>query len=110
MAEYSVQTLTKVGLNPTANAVAATDTFDNDGQTVLRVQNDNASPCNVTIVTPGNVDDDLAVPDRVVSVPAGEVRYIGPLRQNVYNVDGEVTVNYSVTASVVAECIRMAGS
>ena len=107
MGTYTVQKVTRVGVVPTENAVAASDTFQNDGKTILIVTNGSASTLVVTIVTPGTVDG-LAIGDRTVSIAAGVKEAIGPFQRRIYNYsDGDVTVEYDGTASVTAAVLRI---
>ena len=101
MATFTKQTIDRDGVQPTYNSVAGGgDEFSNDGRIVIHVKNDNASACNVTIVTPATVDG-LAVSDRVVTVPAGEERIIGPFPQTTYSdANGIVSLTWSITSSV----------
>jgi hypothetical protein len=58
------------GLTPSFTAAdAAGSTFEPKIGRFLRVKNASGSPINVTLTTPGSVDG-LAIPDRVVAVPA----------------------------------------
>lgn len=58
----------------------------NPGNVILHFKKSGAGDCDVTITTPGNVDGDLAIPQRVVTVPAttGDV-FIGPFPPSIYN-------------------------
>lgn len=104
MATLSVQTATSAGLNPTANAVSASDEFANDGKTLARVANGSGGSLTVTIVTPNTVDGGLAIADRTVTVPDGESRVIGPFPKSSYNdSSGNVTLQFSATTSVTVE-------
>jgi hypothetical protein len=66
----AVQTMDSTGLTPSFTAAdAAGSTFEPKIGRFLRVKNASGSPINVTLTTPGSVDG-LAIPDRVVAVPA----------------------------------------
>lgn len=107
MAAYTVQTATRNGVEPTENAVAASDTFVNDGRTILVVDNGSGSELTVTITTPGTVDG-LAIADKTVTVAIGDKAVIGPFPPAIYNnSDGVVTVAFNETTSVTAMCIRV---
>lgn len=56
------------------------DTVANGGSTLLVVNNTDASSQDITVVTPGKVDD-LDVEDRVFTVPASTVQFVrlGPV-------------------------------
>lgn len=72
----------------------------NDGRVILEVISTDAGAQTVTIETPGTVGD-LTVSDRVIAVPAGATRVIGPLPPAVYNqADGTVNVNPSVNVNL----------
>lgn len=81
--------------------------FTNTGQEVVVLKNTTAGAVNVTFVTPRTVDG-LAVPDRVVSVPAttGEV-VVGHLDPLTYNQPagttdaGKVYVDFGTVAAGV---------
>ena len=106
MAQYTVQTVTRDGIEPTENPVAASDVFNNDGNVRLWVDNQNAGTCTVTIVTQATVDGQ-AVSDKTVAIPTGEKRLIGPFPPGVYNDDNsQVTVQFSVTSNVTCACFK----
>lgn len=109
MALYSLQDIARTGLAPTYAAVAASDTFQNNGAVLLHIKNTGGSPSNVTVTVATQVDGQVATP-RVVSIPAttGD-KMIGPFPPELYNDPntGLCTVNYSVTASVTAAAIRL---
>lgn len=73
---------------------------------ILVVTNGSAGTINATLVTPGSADGDLALPDRVVAVPAGATRYFGNLDAVYRQVDGSAHVNLSTVASVTVAAIR----
>lgn len=73
---------------------------------VLVVSNGSAGSINVTLVTPGTADGDLAIPDRIVAVPAGATRYFGNLDAVYRQSDGSVHVNLSAVASVTVAALR----
>ena len=107
MGTYTVQKVTRDGVVPTENAVAASDTFKNDGKTILLVTNGSGFTLAVTIVTPGTVDG-LAIGDRVVDIADGTQEALGPFQRNIYNdSDGEVTVNYDAITSVTAAVLKI---
>jgi hypothetical protein len=82
----TLQETVRTGLEVTYAAGDATNnhTFDNRSQAVvLHVLNGGGSSINVTVQTPLTVDG-KAVADDVVAVPAGEDRFIGPYRNDLY--------------------------
>ena len=104
MAELTVENITRDGLNPTFNAAnAGGDSFANTGDEIIHVKNGSGGAIDVTIVTQATVDSQ-AVADRVVNVPAGEERVIGPFPKATYNDSGDlVQLTYSgVTSLTVA--------
>ena len=92
----SPQTITRDGLNPTyhtddSSPALSTGDFDgagdqfmvDDDKAFLHVMNGSANVISVTIQTPKTVDG-LAIADRVVSLPAGADRFIGPFPRETY--------------------------
>lgn len=111
MAALTVKTAVQSGTN--VNGVAADvggDTFANTGREALLVRNGSGGSLNVTIATPGTVDG-LALEERVVAVPAGATRLIGPFPPRIFNVGGQPGANASVTysgvTSLTVEVIRV---
>lgn len=108
----AVQTVTITGLNPSFTAANVDGhSIVNDGRTVLYVKNGGAGSVNVTIQTPGSVDGN-AIADRVVAVPAGEDRIIGPFAPRVYNQQSgadahAVYVDFSAVTSVTVAALRI---
>lgn len=95
-----------------AGLALATEPANVDGNSIkqgvlLQVANASAASVNVTVVTPGVVDGDLTIADRVVAVAAGATRIIGRLG-DVYRQpsDGTVHVNYSAVTSVTVAAIQ----
>lgn len=79
------------------------DDFVNTGSEVLLVLNQDEVSRNVTIITPGTVDG-LPVGDRVVAVPAGAHRLIGPFPKQFYNnpATGKVSITWEDEVFLVA--------
>lgn len=102
MGTYTVEYARLTGLNPTANAVAASDTFANDGNTTIRVANGSGSSITVAVVSTATLGG-LAVADVSVSVANGATRVIGPFNPEVFS--RTCTVTYTGTTSVTAECV-----
>ena len=95
------------GLKPTYGAVAASDTMQNDGHTILHVKNGNAAACVVTI-------DSLAAcsqgsdHNEGASIPAGEDHFFGPFDRTRFNdPNGDVGITYSVTPSVTVAALKV---
>ncbi|MCP4566480.1 MAG: hypothetical protein GY841_02735 [FCB group bacterium] len=103
MASLTAQQIASSGLSPVLSAVAASDTFANTGREFIEVANGSGGSINVTIATPKTVDG-LDVDDRIVAVPAGESRLIGPFPVGTYSTGGVsggiATVTCSVTTTV----------
>lgn len=100
MALLGKQQPTNSGVAPTYNAVSASDTVANSGKTLLHVKNGSGASINVTLVGRAQLDG-VTFPDKVIAVPAGQERMIGPVPSALYNdANGLVTVNFSATATV----------
>lgn len=83
----ALQATTRDGLDPTYTVGDAVNghSFDNDHEDVaLHVKNGGASPVVVTFATPNTIDG-MALPDKTVTVPAGEERFIGPFPRSLYS-------------------------
>lgn len=107
MATYTVQTAVQTGVVPTQNAVAASDKFNNDGKTVLWVENGSGGELTVTLTTAATVGG-VAIADPTVTIANGAKKVIGPFATSIYNdSNGQVTVAYSATTSVTAAVIRI---
>lgn len=107
MAAYTVTTSALAGVAYTMTAVAASDTFANDGRTLLIVTNADASPSTVTI-TAQNKADGLTITNPTAVVTNGTTEVIGPFPPRYFNDStGAVTVSYSNTTSVTAAAIKL---
>ena len=108
MAVLAVQRVVDTGLAPVYTAVSAADDVECD-DVVVHVKNGNAAVCNVTIVTPGSIDGDLAVPDRVVAVPAGTDKFIGPFPSKIFKSPstGKARLTYSVLPTVTIAALKL---
>jgi hypothetical protein len=109
VALLTAQTVVQSGLTPVYGAVAASDTFSNDGTVFLHVKNGGGSPDNVTVTSVKTCDQGTAH-NLVVSVPNGSERMIGPLETTRFNdpTTGLVTVAHSFLTSVTCALIRCA--
>jgi hypothetical protein len=88
------------GVQLTFTAANASDTVTGGPGVKLIVNNANASPTNVVLVTPETVEGSLPVGDRTVAVTNGTIWEIPvPARYN-DPTTGLTTVTFSVTASV----------
>lgn len=102
MAVIALQTIDLTGLAEftLAAASAGTDTFVNDGRTILVVDNGSGSPMTVTIdsLKASDFGDDS---DIAVTVAAGERAFIGPFQKARFNdIAAVVTVTTSLETSV----------
>jgi hypothetical protein len=108
VALLTAQEMSIAGLAPAYGAVAASDTFSNDGAVFLHVKNANAGADTVTVVSVKTCDQGTAH-NLTVNVPAttGD-RMIGPFPTSRFNdpTTGLVTVQHSVTSSVTCALVR----
>jgi hypothetical protein len=102
-----VESVTRSGLNPTqqnASVANGHELSNNDGLTVLRIDNGGGSPSVVSADIKQQVDG-VDPPDKTLSVAAGAVRYFGPFNKDIY---GEIVwIDFDVDTSVTFECIRI---
>lgn len=92
-----------------AAAGAAGDDFVNTGNELVVIKNANAGAVAVTVETPGTVDG-MAVPDKVVNVPAGQTFIIGPFPPQWYSsATNRVKVTCAPNASVTVKVLRPTG-
>lgn len=83
--------------------------FTNNGKRFVLVENSNAATRDVTAVHPGLADVNLAVPDRVVTVPVTTGRAIlGPFGPEYNQPDGKVHINYEATAGLTVTFCELA--
>lgn len=113
MADLAIQEITNLGLAPAYVAAAAGgDKIPNpDADTFLHVKNGGGSSINVTIATPGTVPGSggLAIEDRVVAVPNGGERMIGPFPAELYANPADASklaITYSGVTSVTVGAFR----
>ncbi len=108
MATLSVQQPTKASPVITFAAVASSDVFTNDGDTIALF--DNGSGGNITItVGPGGTPGGLAFADEVTgNVTNGAVGQVGPFDPTLYNdSNGQVVIASSSTSSVTVAIVRV---
>lgn len=80
MATLATQRITRAGIAPSyAAAAAGGDKCRPGGDVFLHVKNGSAGALTVTIVTPGEAIENVAIADLAVSVPAAGEQLIGPL-------------------------------
>lgn len=100
MAALTAQTITTSGVQPTVIQPGASgDTVPINAR--VRVSNGTAGSITITLTTHKVADGDLTIPDRTISIPAGEVRNI--LAGQFYRdpTDGLVDITSSDTTSSV---------
>jgi hypothetical protein len=80
----AAETINTEGVEPTVEqGTADGHAFPNNGRTIIRLTNTGAGAHEITFQTTGNLDG-LAVADRIIEVPPGEVREVGPFAATVY--------------------------
>lgn len=83
--------------------------FPNDGQTILLVQNADAAPKTVTVASVA--DEAGRTGDQVITVAAGKIAIVGPLRQAWWNQRssdaGNVYVDFSAATSTTVAALRL---
>ena len=114
--ELTLQTTTRAGLEvtPESGDQANGHSFDNESEkVVVWVINGSGASINVTIVTNATIDG-IALTDKVVAVPAGEERFIGPFPNAIYgdvdadnSIDEAVFVDLSSDTSVTLAAIKL---
>lgn len=113
----ALQAVPYAGLRAAHTAVTVDGDVIDYGRNYLSVINGGAVPVDVTIVTPGTVDGDLALADRVVTVSVSPIPVLIPLTSTHYRQPygagvggadaGKVYVNYSVQASVTRAAVAL---
>lgn len=108
MALLATQSITRAGVLPTYSAASANDTFAPGKDVFLHVKNGGGSSCNVTITTPGSVAGE-PIADRVVAVPNGSERMIGPFPYEHFAdpADGLADVAFSFLTSVTVAVLSL---
>jgi hypothetical protein len=99
MATLTVQKTIRTGsgLSPALSpADVAGDVFVNTGKEWIEIDNADGTSTDLTIISP-RTSDGLEIADRVITIPAGGRRLIGPLPVSVYNdpATNEVSLMYS---------------
>lgn len=104
MPALPIQTISQAGNTPTFTAVSASDTFANDGKTMIVVKNASGAGLNVTPAPSVACNQGVVHAGVPISVPAGTEKWIGPFRTDIF---GEVvTVAFSAQTSITAAPIR----
>lgn len=105
------QSILKTGLLPVYTAAAPVidgHSIVNAGKTFVHVKNGGGGATICTIQTPGTIDDNLAIADRTVSIPAGSERMIGPFIISIYNQTGGVIwVDFDVITTVTLAALTL---
>jgi hypothetical protein len=69
--------------------------FANTGREMVLLENDTEGAVTVTVQTPAEIDGDLAIAERTLSVASGAIATIGPFSKQYYNQsDGAVYVDF----------------
>jgi hypothetical protein len=113
MAVLTVQQVARTGLSPAlAAAGAAGDSFPNTGREFLAVKNAHASAARTVTVASqlpaGAIPQGAAAAPLVVSVPALQERWIGPLDPAAFNdSNGRAVATYSTEADLTVGAFRL---
>lgn len=108
--------MTYPGLAPVYTATSVDGDVVEVGRTFLSVINGTAATITVTVQTPGTVDSDLAIADRVVSVPVSTTPKLIPLNSANYRQPvtagtpagtdaGKAYVDYSASGATVTRAV-----
>ncbi|MNC67463.1 hypothetical protein D3C75_1179630 [compost metagenome] len=79
--------------------------FQNNGSQLLYVDNGSGSSVNVTV--PMAADKHGRTGQKVIAVPAGEQRFIGPFDAELYNQSGYVFVDFSVSTDITVGVLSL---
>ncbi len=109
MAILAAQNVPQIGgLSPTHNAAAAGGDRVPAGSGVLVVvRNTSAAAITVTLVTPGTLEGDLAIADRIYTVAATNGELWFPVGPNYRGANGLADLTYSAAAGLTVACIRV---
>lgn len=102
----TLQSAVPTGLTPTyAAAVASMAVPNTNGNAIVHIKNGSGASITATIRGQGFMGD-IVVPDRVVTIPAGQERMIGRLNPAMYNQgDGTVQIDLSATATITVAVV-----
>jgi len=107
MALLAVQNSLITGLQPTYSSVASTDTFPNDGRTVIYIKNAGGSPDTVGINSIQSCNQGFDH-DGGGSVTNATEKVFGPFEPTRFNdSNGQVTVTNSFLTSVTCAVLRL---
>ena len=108
MATLTVQNQTTSSPTVTFGAVAASDVFDNDGDTIALFNNGSGGNITITITaagTPGGLSLANVV---TANIANGAIGRVGPFDPTLFNdSNGQVTVAASSTSSVTVAVLRV---
>jgi len=107
MANYAPDKPGVAGAVPVSHAAAASDSFDNNGRVMIRVNNAGGASTVLTVDDPGTNQPVAATafnPDAAITIVNGTTKVIGPFPTARFNDgNGRVQLSWSVTASVTWE-------
>jgi hypothetical protein len=107
MAEITLQSILANGVELLEGPAAAGDTAQVGNNKFLIVRNGSGASITVTLAVPGTDFTGTAVPDMVITIPAGKTRIIPLL--TVYNDPtvngGQVAISYSSTTTVTRSVV-----
>jgi hypothetical protein len=107
MATLATQVIAQAGTAITfAAATGGGDACATGSDVKLLVKNGAGSSMTVTLVTPGNVDGDLAIADRAVTVAAGVTTGIPITDRYLDPATGLAAITYSSVTTVTVAVIR----
>lgn len=114
MAEQITVTTTELGLDAGLTQAATGDTFFNDGNTLLLIQNGDAALKTVTLTSRITANTDtrrfgkVTKVNRAYAVPAGAVWVAGPFPIEAFNdASGFCALAYSAVTNLKVAIIRM---
>ena len=107
MAELTIIVAAEGGAAYSLSAVSSSDTFDNDGSTILIVTNAGASSDTVAFVGQAACNYGV-IHDTSVAVTNGTSKVFGPFSTAHFNNStGHVTVTHSYTTTVTCAAVRV---
>ena len=83
-----------------------TNSFPNDGNTLLLVNNGSGASITVTISAPASPRTVNTALSKTTTVAAGKIAAFGPFKQDTFNSSGSVIVDYSSDTTVTVAPIR----
>lgn len=111
MALLATQRITRAGLTPAYVAAAGGgDKLAPGGRTFLHAKNGSGGSITVTVVTPGEAIEDVAITDLAVAIPAGQERMIGPLPGSQFGDpadSGLASITYSGVTSLTVAALEL---